>query len=514
MRLVLFVPFSRRFVALTFALLKVGAVVVLIDPGMGRTNVFDCLREVDPDGFVAVPIVHVARLAKRSLFPRARLNVTVGHRWCWGGRTYEQLRKTCKGSGDITLVRADNPAAIIFTSGSTGPPKGVLYEHGMFDAQIDMIRDHYRIEPGTVDLAAFPLFGLFDACMGVTTVIPDMDPTRPAQADPQRIIQHITDYQVMQSFGSPAFWNRVGRYCVDNGLALPTLKRALSAGAPVSVAIMERMRRVLADEGADLFTPYGATECLPVSSIGAREVLEDTADLTRQGCGTCVGHPFEQVNVRIITISDEPIDTIDEATELPMGHIGEIIVRSPSATREYFRRPDATRLAKIGDGESFWHRMGDVGYLDEQGRLWMCGRKAHIVEPDPTCNGHGCGSMQFSTLHGSHVVHFPQGQMFTVCCEAIYNEHPVVFRSALVGVGAKPWQEPVIIVEPEVGQFPMNEAQVDRLRAELGEVGARSPLTSGVGTILLHQSFPVDTRHNVKINRELLANWATRQLGR
>ncbi len=267
MRMVLFVPFSREFIALTFALLKRGAVVVLIDPGMGRGNVFQCLQDVDPDGFVAVPVVHAVRIARRALVPRARRNVTVGRRWFWGGRTYDQLRSASPGRIEVAPTRANDPAAVIFTSGSTGPPKGVLYEHGMFDAQIDMIRDHYAIEPGSVDLAGFPLFGLFDACMGVTTVIPDMDPTRPASVDPERMVRHIRDQQVTQAFGSPAFWNRVSRYCVDEHLTLPTLTRALSAGAPVAVPILQRMSSILASPGADLFTPYGATESLPVTSI-------------------------------------------------------------------------------------------------------------------------------------------------------------------------------------------------------------------------------------------------------
>lgn len=500
-KLVLFVPFGWEFIALTFALFKAGAIVVLIDPGMGRANIFECLREVQPDGFVAVPLVHLIRLWKRRDFPRARLNVTVGRRWGWGGRTYRQL--LAEGSAappPAATARGNDPAAIIFTSGSTGPPKGVLYEHGMFDAQVDMIRDFYGIEPGEIDLPGFPLFGLFNAAMGVTTVIPDMDPTRPAQVDPEKIVTILRDRQVTQAFGSPAFWNRIGRYCEKQGVTLPTIRRGLSAGGPVPLHVLRRMRQALTGPGADLHTPYGATESLPVASIGAREVLEQTAERTARGAGTCVGRPFPGVEVQIIAVTDGPVDALEQATRLPVGEIGEIIVRSPAVTREYFQRPEATRLAKIPapsdaasrgrdalPSASCYHRIGDVGYLDAEGRLWFCGRKSDIVQT-------------------------AAGPLYSVCCEAIFDEHPEVYRSALVGVGPPPRQRPVIVVEPEEGRFPASNAAEDRLRAELLSLAQAHPETAAIRTVLFHPSLPVDTRHNVKINREALAVWAAERL--
>jgi acyl-CoA synthetase (AMP-forming)/AMP-acid ligase II len=490
-RLVLMVRPSLEFVALTFALFKAGVVVVLIDPGMGRSNIFRCLAEVEPEGFVATPIVHVIRCVKRKLFPRAKFNVTVGRRWGWGGLTYDELRTRGSEAIDdfeIATTVASDPAAIIFTSGSTGPPKGVLYEHGMFDAQVDALRDFYQIQPGEVDLPGFPLFALFNAAMGVTTVIPDMDPTRPADVDPRKLIEAIRNQGVTQAFGSPALWNRVGRYCEEHQITLPSLHRALSAGAPVPNHVLQRMGNALTREGADIHTPFGATESLPVCSISGREVLEQTAAKTCAGAGTCVGTPFSAVAVKIIEITAGAISSLDTVGEMPTGEIGEIIVSSPSTTREYFRRPEATAMAKIADGDRFWHRMGDVGYFDEQGRLWFCGRKAHIVETG-------------------------QGPMFTIRCEGIINEHPRVYRSALVGVGERPSQQPAIVVEPEPDQFPESAAEKERFTAELKELAAANPLTAQIETFLFHKSLPVDIRHNVKIFREKLAVWATAELG-
>lgn len=483
-RLALMVRPSIEFIALTFGIFRSGAICTLIDPGMGRKSVLKCLDEVDPDGFVAIPPVHVVRKLMPWRYSRARFNIIVGpRRRRLGCVSCRELVDAGRHSVAVPpQTESTDPAAIIFTSGSTGPPKGVVYEHGMFDAQVDLIRSRYGQRSGEIDLPGFPLFSLFNLAMQVTSVIPEMDPTRPAKVDPEIILDAISSQGVTQAYGSPAMWNRIGRYCEEHAIRLPTLRRVLSAGAPVPIHVLQRMLPLL-NHDADLFTPYGATECLPVASIGGRQILNETAALTEQGKGTCVGTVFEGMEVRIIETSDDTIVSLDQARQLPSGEVGEIIVRGPVATRQYFHRTEATALAKISDGDSFWHRMGDVGYFDTSGRLWFCGRKAHIV-------------------HASH------GPMYSVCCEAIINKHPTVYRSALVGIGDKGRQTPAIVVEPEAGQYPARPEVESRLRSELLELARGSDLTRSVATILFHPSLPVDTRHNVKINREALAVWA------
>ena len=526
-RLVLMVRFGIEFVSLVFAAFKAGAVIVLIDPGMGLSPMLDCLEEVEPEGFLAIPIVHAVRIANRKRFRRARFNLTVGSRWLSSGPTYRGLARTPWQPFETVAVKATDPAAVIFTSGSTGPAKGVIYEHGMFNAQVDLIRDQFEIQPGGVDLSGFPLFGLFNAAMGTTTVIPRMNPSKPARANPARIIEAIEDQTVTQSFGSPALWERVVSYCEEHQLRLRSLRRAFSAGAPVPVSLLERLTDLLQDDRhadgsirqlpalarsagaadagcpcAEVYTPYGATEALPVASISSREVLEETAERTRTGAGTCVGRPFPGVSIKIIEINHGPIATMSMARELPAGQIGEIIVQGPSVTRSYVRRPQAEAEAKIADPHEdhdprapvpFWHRMGDVGYLDHQGRLWYCGRKSHIVMT-------------------------AKGALFTEPCEAIFNEHPRVARSALVGVirkqepGRDNDQTPVIIVEPRKKQFPWRSADRQKFAGELRDLAAANPLTLDIHTVLFHRSLPVDVRHNSKINRERLSLWAANAL--
>jgi acyl-CoA synthetase (AMP-forming)/AMP-acid ligase II len=483
MRAALMVPPSLDFFALTFALFKAGAVPVLIDPGIGVRNLGGCLAHAQPEAFIGIAKAHAARVLLGWARGSLRINITVGSKWFWGGPALKDLLSNTPSETAFAAVEPapEETAAILFTSGSTGTPKGAVYTHEIFGAQVEYIRGLYGIAPGEMDLATFPLFALFGPALGMTAVVPEMDASRPARADPAILVAAIREFGISNMFGSPALVDRIGRH----GEKLPTLKRAISAGAPVAARVLERFAALL-PAGAQVYTPYGATECLPVASIGSDEILGETREATGQGAGVCVGRPVPGLKAKIIRISDEPIAQWDDALELPAGEIGEIAVQAAHATRTYFNLPEATALAKIQDpaGGGFYHRMGDVGYLDARGRLWFCGRKAHRVVT-------------------------PQGTRYTIPCEGVFNTHPKVFRSALVGVRRNGVMEPVLCVELEAaarGDSP------EAIRAELRALGSRHALTREIQSILFHPAFPVDVRHNAKIFREKLAVWAAGEL--
>ncbi len=486
MRTVLMVTPGRKFFSLTFALFKLGAVIVLIDPGMGTKNLGVCLAEAEPEAFVGIPKAHLARLLFGWGRGSVRICVTVGRRFGWGGHTLDQVRRL--GTNDplpvLADTRADEMAAILFTSGSTGVAKGVVYTHGIFAAQVEMLRRLYGIEPGEVDLPTFPLFGLFGPALGMTSIIPEMDATRPAHVDPRKILDAIHYFGVTNLFGSPALIQRVGRYATDHGVKLPTLRRVISAGAPVPWQAVQRFTALLAD-GVQVHTPYGATESLPVCSIGSNEILGETRQHTAEGAGICVGRAVEGMTVKIISIREEPIPTWSDDLELPTGEIGEIAVRGPVVTSTYWHRPESTALAKIADSihGGFYHRMGDLGYMDASGRVWFCGRKSQRVITK-------------------------EGTLFTTPCEGVFNAHPEVYRTALVGRSRNGIVEPVLCVEREKDAMARSE---DELRQELLALGARHVHTRSIRTILFHPGFPVDIRHNAKIFREKLAVWAAGQ---
>jgi acyl-CoA synthetase (AMP-forming)/AMP-acid ligase II len=357
----------------------------------------------------------------------------------------------------------------------------------MFDTQVAEIQSTYGIGPGGVDLSCFPLFALFNAAMGVTTVLPDMDFSRPASADPKKLLAAANDWKVTQAFASPAVWRNLDEHCGKTGDRIDSLRLVFSCGAPVSAKVL-RSTLAIAAPNAKMHTPYGATECLPVATIEAAEVLGVTAARTSEGAGVCVGQKFDSIEWRVIRITDEPIAAIDDAEELPTGEIGELIVRGPQASPRYVTRTECNAESKIADSRAgassppvFWHRMGDVGYLDDAGRFWYCGRKSQRVET-------------------------AAGTMFTESYEAVFDTHPAVRRSALVGIGPRGNQKPVMILEVN---WPLSSERQGELRQILQD---DNPTTLNGEIMVVDWPLPVDVRHNAKINREQLAAWAATQL--
>ena len=482
-RTILMVPPGPDFFCLVFALFKVGAIPVVVDPGMGIKRMIRCLRHTEPTAFIGISKAYILRLLYPRFFRSVNTWVTVGGFKLMGAVSLSRLFIQPWEPYQTVSTDRDETAAILFTTGSTGPAKGAIYTHGNFDAQVKLIRSHFNIQPGEIDLPTFPLFALFDPALGMTAVIPDMDPVRPAKANPVKIIEAIVDQGVTNMFASPALLNRMGEFTASQGIRLPSLIRVISAGAPVSPAIIDTFSRLLS-ENARIHTPYGATEAMPVASITSREILANTRQMTEKGSGICVGPPVAGMTVRVIQISDMPINKWHDNLLVANGQIGEIVVKGDLVTRKYYDNPAADALSKIRDKNGFWHRMGDLGWMDSQGRIWFCGRKGHRV-----------------VMHSK--------TMYTIPCEAIFNQHPDVFRSALVGVGGAPEQKPVICIELKNSADP---SRTDTIRDELSALAAKNPHTRSIDTILFHNHFPVDIRHNAKIFREELAEWAAEQI--
>ena len=483
MRVALMVPPGIDFVSYVFGLFKSGAVIILIDPGMGRKNMIRCLAEAKPDAMVGIPLAHLMRLLFKSRFKQCKCNISTSGFWFPGCHSAKKI--LASSSPKFAPVDQDREAeaAIIFTTGSTGPPKGVLYRHRIFLEQARQIRDYFEIKPGNVDVSGFPLFALFNCAMGTATVFPRMDATRPAEVDPLDIKDAIDRFAATQSFGSPALWNTVSRYAEEHGLTFPTIKTILSAGAPVPPHVLRRIKTIIAPDG-EAYTPYGATESLPIACNSGAEVLGETAAKTDAGAGTCVGKKFPDIEWKLIRISDEPIGKLANAEEVPTGEIGELVVSGPVVTDQYVTRTDANAEHKMRDElGNVWHRMGDVGYLDELGRFWFCGRKSHRVIT-------------------------PQGTLFTIPIEGIVNCHPKIYRSALVGIGQRGDQRPVIVAEPWPEHWPNDNAGQQELASEILEICSANPKTKPVSKVLLKQNLPVDIRHNSKIFREQLVEYA------
>jgi acyl-CoA synthetase (AMP-forming)/AMP-acid ligase II len=484
-RTLVMVPAGTDFFILTFALLRIGAVPVMIDPGMGIKAMSSVLADLEPEAFIGIPKAHLLRLAYPRVFKTAKIKFTTGAVSLFGATRLKNLVKDNPGQYPSHSDDPDDMAAIFFTSGSTGPAKGVIYTSGMLKNQIEITKSQFNIGSNEIDLCTFPLLGLFAICHGNSSVLADMDMIHPAKLDPEKVIKNILDFKCTQMFGSPMVLNKLSVYGSQKGIKLPSLRKIISAGAPVHLNILESFLRMLPMD-AEIHTPYGATEALPVTDITASELLRIYSAEPENESPICIGIPVEPLVVKILEITDKQITSWDNARLIPVNEVGEIVVKGPWVSTGYFKRNDANCLSKIPDPvtNGIWHRMGDLGKIDSHGRLWFYGRKSQRV----VTSG---------------------GTLFTIPCEAVFDRHPGVKRSALVGIQMteSEFKRPVICIQLKSGFHPTK-----KLIQEIRELGNSVLITKGISDILFKKDFPVDPRHNAKIFREKLARWAEKKI--
>ncbi len=477
MRTLLFVKPCLDFSLITFALFKIGAVPVLIDPGMGLKNLLTSVKQVRPHALISVGMVHWFRRIRPSFFTSIRVKISLQR---VGGRTHYLYKYLEDSPTDFKIheVGPEDYSAILFTSGGTGIPKGVVYTHGILNAQTEILQKIFSLDQNKIDLPGFPLFALFTLAMGMTSVIPEMDPTKPADCDPVKLVKNIQDNHITFIAGSPAIWERVGRYCFEKKIKLSTVKQVVMFGAPVRAEIHELFKNVLVD--GDTYTPYGATECLPVTFISGSEILSKHLPKMLAGKGTCIGRPVPGMQVKIIEVTDY---SISDVHEFGPGMIGEIAVQGPSVTSSYFEMPDETSKTKIFVDGKIWHRMGDLGLLDLDGNLWFFGRKVHRVE----------------TKNRAY---------YSIQVESIFNQHPEIKRTALVKLVSSDGIFPGLVIE----RFDKSTNMTDTFLKELIDLKESHVFTRDIKNFFLHKSFPVDVRHNIKIDRISLSSWAQNQM--
>jgi acyl-CoA synthetase (AMP-forming)/AMP-acid ligase II len=483
-RVLVMVGPGADFYTVVFGLFKAGLVPVMVDPGMGLKRMLQCLSEGCPSALVGIKKAQLLSLLFPSYFKEVKRRVTIGKRLGWSGKTLQDILK----NPPQKLLPTENTmgsdtAAILFTSGATGPPKGVIYTHHMFKSQVEAIRNNFQHVPGTKELVTFPLFGLFTPALGLTSVIADMNPTKPGTADPKKIMDTIAKENIKSLFASPALLSRLSQHAGTGAQKLSGVNVIISAGAPAQPSLISQINSML-DKGAKLYTPYGATEAMPLTRIDAEDI-ERARGMTEQGFGMCVGSPLPGCQIKVIGIKEEPLKSFSEKDILPQGEVGELVACGPMVAQSYFQLPDATALTMLlGPNGQPWRRMGDVGWRDVRGFLWFCGRKSQRVVTKT-------------------------GTLYTVPCESIFLNHPQVNRAALVGLGEPGHMTPVMIVEPKTR---LSSSRWKAFLTELLALAKTNPRTRNIKHFLARRNFPLDIRHNAKISREKLAQWARREL--
>ena len=474
----LFVNPGPGLIIWAFALFRLGAIPIVIDPGMGARSFLSCIQRTKPNAMVGISRAFwLSRLLPRSFRTvRRRYLVRPG---------FHTLNKKVEQSFLPNATLPDALAAIVFTSGSTGIPKGVRYLHRTFDAQINALQNVFGMEAGEVDLTTLPIFGLFNPALGITSVLPDIDPRRPAQADPAKLVRSLLDHDVTTAFASPVIGKKVANECQNFRTSLNKIKRFFLAGAPVPPSLAEQLSQCIPH--GRVIVPYGATEALPVSFTDSSEI-SDCKSSTLEGKGSLVGTPIPGAKVRILDITHAPLPDYPEGFDgLEQGVVGEICASGKMVTAGYDRMPGATCDARFKIGKAEYHRMGDLGYIDEHKRLRFLGRKAECVR---TANG----------------------LIETERCEPAISQLSFVQRCALIGLGESPGQEPCLVVEPVRSQVRQLGEIV--LRRKILEACQDSFPEFQIQRVFFEKKIPVDARHNAKIHRLALSRKWSRWVAR
>ena len=470
-RVLFFIKPNLDFCVITFALFRMGAIPIFIDPGMKKEHFFSCIKDVEPDVLIGIPKVHLIRHFYKNVFSNIQIFITTGRFGFIANSIYTKIENEST-SYKTFLPKEGNLAAILYTSGGTGTPKGVEYGHDIFINQTRMLQNEFNLTPEDLDIPGFPLFSFFTLAMGMTSCIPDMNPADPINCDPKKLYKNISDKKASFIAGSPAIWERLADYCLRENLTLNSVKFVVMFGAPVSVKIHKKFAKVLPN--GTTYTPYGATECLPIANTSGKFILTNIYKDMLSGMGTCVGKPLAGVRIKIIKQVEESISDFEKIEELNHDEIGEILVNSPNVTKGYFKNESANEKSKIIDNSGkVWHRMGDVGYFDEHGLLWFCGRKKHVVEAKGK-------------------------KYYPAQIESIYNQHPKIKRSALIYDHKN--NSPALVIE----RYDQKEVIESMFLMDLKNLSQTNTHTKAIVEFYARNDFPVDSRHNIKIDRTKL----------
>ncbi len=465
----LFVRPCLEFSALAFALFKIGATPIFIDPGMGRRPFLKAINDTSPKILIGAPKVIFLSYFFRKSFSAIKLRFSYSGLGLPGAPGLIRLAKNENKNFEAVQFGPNETAAILFTSGGTGAPKGVVYTHDIFIKQTQALKNEFNLTHEDVDVPGFPLFALFTLSMGMKSVVPPMDPTRPALASPEAMARVIRDHKASFLAGSPAIWKNLASYIEQTGENFPSVRSLVMFGAPIPCSLHKTLKSGLPN--GETYTPYGATESLPVANASGSTILAKK-QLIEGGHGVFIGKELEGAQVRVIKRTLGPIKSIESVLDCSEMEVGEFIVRSGTTTKSYYGLEEATVNSKIVDGKSAWHRMGDVGYRDKEGHLWFCGRSSHVIE------------------HENDV-------FYTTKIEAFFNQHPKVFRSALVCKNGRP----SLAIQRKDGKETLASGEAIRFKEELIELAAQSPQASKIQDFFLITKLPVDIRHNIKIDR-------------
>ena len=453
-----FQPMSAELYVILLALFRAGLVAMFLDPAHGKEHIDQCCAIYQPQGFVGTPKAHLLRLRSAAL--RAIPIRFSSGRAVPGGQSLHRAADL-PPTFAIEAASSETAALLTFTSGSTGQPKAALRSHGFLRTQHQVLTDSLALVPGEVTLTTMPIVALANLASGMTCLIPNVDLRHPGKIKPATVIRQIQTEQIVSAVASPAFWQRVAEHAAAHGLTLPKIQRVYTGGAPVFPQLLQRLHQAMPN--AEVTAIYGSTEAEPMAELTYNDLQPEDFRAMQSGAGLLAGKPVSSIELRVIRAQwGTPIAQLTPSElvglSCAVGEAGEIVVSGAHVLRSYLDG-QGDEETKFFVDDTIWHRTGDMGYLDQVGRLWLLGRcSACIRDAD--------------------------GELYPLAVECLLQNEPSIHRSTVVGHRGKR----TVVVEFEERQT----ADLSQLRQKLA--------WAQIHEVRSCAKIPVDKRHNSKID--------------
>jgi len=473
--------------AVTYALLKIGAVPVLIQPSLGFRHIAQCIKAVEPEALITSPQFSMIQMMYPKYYQSVHLQINTGRNWFKKGLSLLDLQQNEPGPFQIADIRDQDHGMIVFsTSNEVDVPKPIILTHKMLNATMSLMESVLNLCSESLLLSTFPFFMILSPALGLRQIIPSLNSIQSPKIDPRMIIESIWDHGITHLLMTPTQLMVLENFLRDAGIFLHSIQRILSWGEAYPAEELQKFHYFV-NNSSQVFPVYGIAEAPLVTTLGSHEIVSETQIKTERGFGLCQGKIITDMDMKIIEVSDRPIDNWSDDLMIEGSNIGELVVKGEAVSNKYANSVKADALTKIPDGKNMWHRTGDVGWIDSNGYFWFCGRKKDriIISEDET--------------------------LYTIPCEAVFMRHQRVHRCIIVGVGPVPYQTPVLIIELAPGD---SGKYISTLTHELMDLAQAYPHTGNIKNILFRKRFPVHPIFHQKINRKQLTVWAAKKLGK
>jgi len=473
--------------SITYALLKIGAVPIILQPALGMRKMAQCVKAVEPEILITEPKYQAIQMFQVSNYQSVHLQISTEKKWFSKGISITDLQRNEPTTFQPAEMRSSDTGMIFFsTSCESESPKPTVFTHGMLNAMVEQIKSVMSVSVDSTLITTFPFFMILAPAIGMQQIIPESHSLKANKLNPRILVETIWDYGVTHLLMSSTRLMMLTEFLKDESIFLPSIQRITSWGEPYPAFELQRLHSFITEK-TQIFPLYGMTEAPVVSTLGSHKIVAETQIKTERGFGLCQGKEIDGLKMRVIEVNDRPIDNWSDDLLVDKGGIGELVICGESVSRQYYNDTKNDALQKIPDGKFMWHRTGDIGWLDTHGNFWFCGRKQDrvTISEDET--------------------------LYTIPCEAVFMQHERVYRCIIVGVGPIPYQTPVLIIELAPGD---SGKYISTLTHELLDLAQSYPHTGNIKNILFRKCFPVHSLYHQKINRKQLTIWAAKKLGK